>query len=76
MQIASTNPLERVNVEIKRRTNVVGIFPNDGSITRLVGALLLEQNDEWQLERRYMQLEGLTAVSDNQISRLSAVITS
>ncbi|MGH7746678.1 MAG: IS256 family transposase [Candidatus Dormibacteria bacterium] len=74
-QIASTNPLERLNAEIKRRTNVVGIFPNDASIVRLVGALLLEQNDEWQLQRRYMQLEGLSTVSDNQMSRLSAVIT-
>ena len=74
-QIASTNPLERVNAEIKRRTDVVGIFPNDAAITRLVGALLLEQNDEWQLQRRYMQLEGLKAVSDNQVHRLSAVIT-
>ena len=74
-QIASTNPLERLNAEIKRRTDVVGIFPNDAAIVRLVGALLLEQNDEWQLQRRYMQLEGLTAVSDNQAARLSAVIT-
>lgn len=72
-QIASTNPLERVNAEIKRRTDVVGIFPNEGAIVRLVGALLLEQNDEWQLQRRYMPLEGLTALSDNQV-RLSAVI--
>ena len=74
-QLASTNPLERVNAEIKRRTDVVGIFPNDASIVRLVGALLLEQNDEWQLQRRYMQLEGLQAVSDNQNQRLSAVVT-
>ncbi len=74
-QIASTNSLERLNAEIKRRTNVVGIFPNDASIIRLGGALLLEQNDEWQLQRRYMQLEGLNTVSDNQVSRLSAVIT-
>jgi len=65
-QLASTNPLERVNAEIKRRTDVVGIFPNDASIVRLVGALMLEQNDERQLQRRYMQLEGLQAVSDNQ----------
>ena len=47
------NPLERLNAEIKRRTNVVGIFPNDASITRLVGAMMLEQNDEWSLNRRY-----------------------
>ncbi len=64
-QIASTNPLERVNAEIKRRTDVVGIFPNDAAIVRLIGALLLEQNDEWQLQRRYMQFEGLQVVSDN-----------
>jgi putative transposase len=73
-QIASTNPLERLNAEIKRRTNVVGIFPNDAAITRLVGALLLEQNDEWQLQRRYLQLEGLQTISDNQPVRLSAVM--
>jgi putative transposase len=75
-QIASTNPLERLNAEIKRRTDVVGIFPNDAAIVRLVGALLLEQNDEWQLQRRYLSLEGLGAVSDNHTQRLSAVITS
>jgi putative transposase len=74
-QIASTNPLERLNAEIKRRTDVVGIFPNDAAIVRLVGALLLEQNDEWQLQRRYLSLEGLGAVSDNHTQRLSAVIT-
>ena len=73
-QIASTNPLERLNAEIKRRTNVVGIFPNDPAITRLVGALLLERNDEWQLQRRYLQLEGLQTISDNQAVRLSAVM--
>lgn len=73
-QIHSTNPLERLNAEVKRRTNVIGIFPNDGAIIRLVGAMMLEQNDEWSLQRRYMQLEGLQSLSDNQPARLSAVI--
>ena len=75
LQIHSTNPLERLNAEIKRRTDVVGIFPNEAAITRLIGALLLEQNDEWQLQRRYMQLEGLQQLADNQPARLSAVIS-
>ena len=74
-QIHSTNPLERVNAEIKRRTDVVGIFPNEASIVRLAGALLLEQNDEWQLQRRYMPLEPLRALADNQPARLSAVVS-
>jgi putative transposase len=75
LQIHSTNPLERLNAEIKRRTDVVGIFPNEAAIVRLVGALLLEQNDEWQLQRRYLQLEGLQALGDNQPARLSAVMS-
>lgn len=74
-QIHSTNPLERLNAEIKRRTDVVGIFPNEAAITRLVGALLLEQSDEWALQRRYMQLEGLQTLTDNQSARLSAVLS-
>jgi len=75
VQIHSTNPLERLNAEIKRRTNVVGIFPNEPAITRLVGALLLEQNDEWQLQRRYLPLDGLSTLVDNQPARLSAVVS-
>lgn len=59
---------------IKRRIDVVGIFPNTAAVTRLVGALLLEQNDEWQLQRPYMQLEGLQSLSNNQTARLSAVV--
>ena len=59
---------------MQRRTNVSGIFPNDKAIIRLVGAMMLEQNDEWSLQRRYMQLEGLLSLSDNQPARLSAVI--
>jgi len=61
-KIASTNPLERVNKEIKRRSNVVGIFPNDAAIMRLVGALIVEQNEEWHLTRRYMSNESLAKV--------------
>jgi putative transposase len=69
-KIHSTNPLERLNGEIKRRTEV---FPNEAAIYRLVGALLLEQNDEWALQRRYMTLETLAELGDNANVSLPAV---
>jgi putative transposase len=62
-KIYSTNPLERLNKEVKRRANVVGIFPNEPSIRRLVGAILMEQNDEWQLQHRYLTLETMAGVA-------------
>ncbi|RWL24140.1 MAG: IS256 family transposase, partial [Mesorhizobium sp.] len=73
-KLHSTNPIERLNGEIKRRTEVVGIFPNDDAIVRLVGALLLEQNDEWAVQRaRYMTLETISQMSDDPLISLPAV---
>jgi len=73
-KLHSTNPLERLNGEIKRRTDVVGIFPNEAAITRLVGAILLEQNDEWAVQRtRYMTLETLATMSDDPLVSMPAV---
>jgi transposase-like protein len=66
-KLHSTNPLERLNKEVKRRADVVGIFPNEDSITRLIGAVLLEANDEWQLQHRYMQIEGMAELNPTLI---------
>ncbi|ESX64605.1 transposase IS256 [Mesorhizobium sp. LSHC420B00] len=62
---------ERLNGEIKRRTEVIGIFPNDDAIVRLVGAILLEQNDEWAVQRaRYITLETISQMSDDPLISL------
>ena len=73
-KLHSTNPIERLNKEIKRRTDVVGIFPNETAIKRLVGALLMEQNDEWAVQRcRYMTLETINTIGDDTIPELGAI---
>ena len=74
-KLHSTNGLERLNGEVKRRTEVVGIFPNNEAIVRLVGAILLEQNDEWAVQRaRYMALETMAALSDDPVVGLPAMV--
>jgi transposase-like protein len=73
-KLHSTNPIERLNGEIKRRTDVVGIFPNEEAIVRLVGAILLEQNDEWAVQRaRYMSLETIAPLSDDPTVSLPVI---
>jgi putative transposase len=64
-----------LNKEVKRRTNVVGIFPNEASVRRLVGAVLLEQNDDWQLQHRYLTLETMAGMAVNDEAALAALTT-
>lgn len=69
-----TNPLERLNFGIKRRTGVVGIFPDEEAVTRLVGAFLLEQNDEWAVQRsRALMLESIARLGDDPAVSLPAM---
>ena len=65
-KLQSTNPLERLNKEVKRPADVVGIFPNEDSIIRLIGAVLLDANDDWQLQHRSMQIEGMAELNTGQ----------
>jgi len=69
-KLYSTNPLERLNKEVKRRADVVGIFPGEPSIIRLIGAVLLEANDEWQLQHRYMQVEAMAELLAPELGTL------
>ena len=72
--IPDTNPLERHNGAIKRRSEVVGIFPSEGAVVRLIGALLLEQNDEWAVQRaRYMTLETIAPLGDDPLVSLPSL---
>ena len=70
----STNPLERLNKEVKRRADR-GIFPNEELIVRLVGAVLMEQNDDWQTQNRYMQIEGFAEPADKTVDLKPLQIT-
>jgi len=74
-KLHSTNPIERLNKEVKRRADVVGIFPNEASITRLIGAVLFEQNDEWQTQHRYMQVEAFARIDETDADPLLSITT-
>ena len=72
-KLHSTNPIERLNKEVKRRADVVGIFPNEDSIIRLIGAVLFEQNDEWQTQHRYMQVEAFAQIDETDADPLLSI---
>jgi putative transposase len=74
-KIHSTNPIERLNKEVKQRADVVGIFPNEASIIRLVGAVLLEQNDEWTMQHRYMPVEGMAELAAGENENTTLALT-
>ena len=74
-KLHSTNPIERLNKEVKRRADVVGIFPNEASIMRLIGAVLFEQNDEWQTSSRYMMVEAFARIDTEEIDPILSITT-
>ena len=74
-QISSTNPLERLNKEINRRTRVVGIFPDEKSLIRLIGAVLCEQNDEWAVSRKYMSRHSLARIYQQDAAEIEGEVT-
>ncbi len=73
-QICSTNPLERLNREMRRRMDVVGIFPNRESVLRLMGSILQEQHEEWMVSRRYFSLESMAKLKPDQTLLASASV--
>ena len=74
-KLHSTNPIERLNKEVKRRSDVVGIFPNEASIMRLIGAVLFEANDEWQTSSRYMMVEAFAEIDKEEIDPILSITT-
>jgi transposase-like protein len=72
-KLHSTNPIERLNKEVKRRADVVGIFPNETSIARLIGAVLFEQNDEWATQHRYMQVEAFSKIDTGEVDPILSI---